>query len=83
MKCIVKKLLKECTPCFVIAEYMKYGIIEIKKCVLGVLYMKAGLSKVKISFNSPVILSFAIICLLSLLLGMATEGKTTDMFFSV
>ena len=45
--------------------------------------MKTGSSKVKISFNSPVILTFAIICLISLLLGLATKGKTTDMFFSV
>lgn len=38
---------------------------------------------VKISFNSPVILTFSIISLASLLLGMATDGKTTDLFFSV
>ena len=39
--------------------------------------------KVKISFNSPVILSFTMICLVSLLLGAVTKGKTTDLFFSV
>jgi len=45
--------------------------------------MKNGSSGVKISFNSPVILSFTIICFLSLLLGAVTQGKTTDLFFSV
>lgn len=45
--------------------------------------MKNGSSGVKISFNSPVILSFTIICFLSLLLGAVTQGKTTYLFFSV
>ncbi len=45
--------------------------------------MKPGSSKVKISFNSPVILSFALICLAALLLGFLTKGKTTDLLFSV
>lgn len=45
--------------------------------------MKSDLSRLKISFNSPVILSFTIICLVSLLLGVLTGGRTTDMFFSV
>ena len=45
--------------------------------------MRSNSSKVKISFNSPVILSFTIICFASLLLGLITKGKTTDLFFSV
>ena len=46
-------------------------------------YPRSGSSKVKVSFNSPVILTFTIICLISLLLGFVTKGKTTDLFFSV
>ena len=45
--------------------------------------MRTGNSRVKISFNSPVILSFMILCLVSLLLGTVTKGMTTDLFFSV
>ena len=45
--------------------------------------MRTGNSRVKISFNSPVILSFTILCLVSLLLGTVTKGMTTDLFFSV
>ena len=45
--------------------------------------MKHGGTKVRISFNSPVILTFAIICLISLALGELSDGKTTEMFFSV
>lgn len=45
--------------------------------------MKSGNSRVKISFNSPVILSFTILCFVSLLLGMLTKGATTNLFFSV
>ena len=51
--------------------------------VLEVLFMKHGGTKVRISFNSPVILTFAIICLISLALGELSDGKTTEMFFSV
>ena len=45
--------------------------------------MKNGSSHLKISFNSPVILVFTILCFAALLLGQATDGKTTDLFFSV
>ena len=45
--------------------------------------MRTGNSRVKISFNSPVILTFTILCLVSLLLGTVTKGMTTDLFFSV
>ena len=45
--------------------------------------MRSGSSKVKISFNSPVILSFTILCFVSLILGMVTKGMTTDLLFSV
>ena len=39
--------------------------------------------KLKISFNSPVILWFSIICLIALIAGEVTRGMTTTMFFSV
>lgn len=45
--------------------------------------MKNGSSHLKISFNSPVILVFTILCFAALLLDQATDGKTTDLFFSV
>ena len=40
------------------------------------------MKKFKISFNSPVVLCFATICLVSLLLGMITGGKSTVAVFS-
>lgn len=42
--------------------------------------MKKGL---KVSFNSPVVLWFSIICLFALIAGIVTQGATTTMFFSV
>lgn len=39
--------------------------------------------KNKISFNSPVILGFTAICLVSLLLNMLTHGASNNMIFSV
>lgn len=39
--------------------------------------------KLKISFNSPVILWFSIICLLAFVAGAATQGEATRNFFSV
>lgn len=39
--------------------------------------------KLKISFNSPVILGFSLFSLAALLLGMATGGRSTDLLFSV
>lgn len=39
--------------------------------------------KLRISFNSPVILSFSILCLTALLLGAITGGKSTALMFSV
>lgn len=39
--------------------------------------------KIKISFNSPVILGFSLFSLAALLLAMATGGGTNDLFFSV
>lgn len=39
--------------------------------------------KVQISFNSPVILGFAILCFLVLILDMVTGGASTNAFFSV
>lgn len=38
---------------------------------------------VEISFNSPVVLGFTLVCLVALLLGKITNGFTTDTFFSV
>ena len=40
-------------------------------------------SKLKISFNAPVILGFTIICFVALLLNNITSGVTNRMFFSV
>ncbi|MCI1930970.1 MAG: rhomboid family intramembrane serine protease [Clostridia bacterium] len=37
----------------------------------------------RISFNSPVILTFSFICLVTLILGAVTNGKTTELFFCV
>ena len=37
----------------------------------------------KVSFNSPVVLWFSIICLFALIAGIVTHGATTTMFFSV
>ena len=39
--------------------------------------------QISISFNSPVVLIFSLICLIALGLGFFTGGKTTMLFFSV
>ncbi len=39
--------------------------------------------KLKISFNSPVILSFTILCFLVMILNIITRGFTNQIFFSV
>lgn len=39
--------------------------------------------KIKLSFNSPIVIGFTIICLLALVLGWITRGGTTNAFFSV
>lgn len=39
--------------------------------------------KIKLSFNSPIVIGFTIICLLALVLGWITRGWTTNAFFSV
>lgn len=39
--------------------------------------------KLKISFNSPVILGFSIICLVALLLNILTRGRSNILLFSV
>lgn len=39
--------------------------------------------KIKLSFNSPVIIWFTIICFAALILGELTKGWTTNAFFSV
>ena len=44
--------------------------------------MSSSGKKLKISFNSPVILCFAILCLLTLILNMLTNGLTHRVFFS-
>ncbi|MBR6243755.1 MAG: rhomboid family intramembrane serine protease [Ruminococcus sp.] len=43
----------------------------------------ADKSKGKIVVNSPVILGFSAVCLVSLLLNILTHGKTNELFFSV
>lgn len=45
--------------------------------------MKNGIRKIKISFNSPVILGFVVICFAALILGTITGGMTNNLFFSV
>ena len=39
--------------------------------------------KIRLSFNSPVVLWFSIICLGALMAGIITKDKSTTMFFSV
>lgn len=41
------------------------------------------LGTVKISFNSPVVLTFSLLCLLALILGTLTQGVTNTLLFSV
>lgn len=45
--------------------------------------METGKKRLRISFNSPVILSFAIACLAVLILGNITRGRSTLLAFSV
>ena len=45
--------------------------------------MKINKNNMRISFNSPVILSFSFICLVALILDKITNGFTTNMVFSV
>ena len=45
--------------------------------------MKNSERKFKVSFNSPVILTFTIICAITLLLNWITKGYTNNHFFSV
>ncbi|MFC4804102.1 rhomboid family intramembrane serine protease [Filifactor villosus] len=45
--------------------------------------MNSGRTKMKVDFNSPVILGFTALCTLALILQAFTGGWTTDMFFSV
>ncbi|MDR1689882.1 MAG: rhomboid family intramembrane serine protease [Clostridiales bacterium] len=44
---------------------------------------KAGRAVKKLDYNSPVILTFALLSFVSLLLGFATGGKSTNEFFMV
>lgn len=44
--------------------------------------MSSG-NKLKLSFNSPVVLWFSVICLVALILGFVTNGATTTALFSV
>jgi len=39
------------------------------------------MKKLKITYNSPVVLTFVLICLVALVLGMLTHGTTTEMLF--
>lgn len=39
--------------------------------------------KIKVSFNSPVILTFSMICLVTFFLGLVTRNYTNHLFFSV
>ena len=37
--------------------------------------------KLKISYNSPVVLTFVFACLIALIIGFLTRGKTTELLF--
>lgn len=45
--------------------------------------MNCGKRRVKISFNSPAILGFTIICFVALILGYVTKDSSTNALFSV
>ncbi len=45
--------------------------------------MKEKNKKINISFNSPVVLTFTIICFVALILNYCTGGITNNLFFSV
>lgn len=45
--------------------------------------MRDSSSRIKISFNSPVVLGFSIACLAALILNMITKGKANYLLFSV
>ena len=45
--------------------------------------MSRSNSKFRLSFNSPVVLGFAIICFAALLLDLMTKGYTNQLLFSV
>lgn len=45
--------------------------------------MKGERKKIRISFNSPAILGFSIICFIALILGYITKDASTNMLFSV
>lgn len=46
-------------------------------------HMANNNTKFRVSFNSPVILSFTILCFLAMLLSYATNGRSNAMVFSV
>lgn len=45
--------------------------------------MKRGSREIRLSFNSPVILGFTILCFAALILNRVTQGYTNNTFFSV
>lgn len=45
--------------------------------------MSGQKTKLKISFNAPVVLCFSLLSLTALVLGIITKGKTNDLLFSV
>lgn len=45
--------------------------------------MEQNEKKIKVSFNSPVVLIFSIICFISLIVGFLTMGTSTNLLFSV
>lgn len=45
--------------------------------------MRNTSSRIRISFNSPVILSFTVICFAALILNTVTKGRMNDLLFSV
>lgn len=41
------------------------------------------IKKIRVSYNSPIVLTFVLLCLGATILGIATQGKSTLQFFSV
>lgn len=45
--------------------------------------MRNNDKKIQISFNSPVVLAFVLVCFVVMILDMITKGATTNTLFSV
>lgn len=68
---------------FPLKNRMKNGRINVIITKKGGTVRLEQKRKIKVSFNSPVILGFSLICLMVFLLGLVTGHLTDTMFFSV